>query len=157
MLTLEKIYHAAFVLKNVAMKDRSHPGDKTVRRVRNSHPKTGKSSEETGSFQAAGSVFRQSAGAVSLGGGKNSTWHHRLPAPGNHAQGVAMAADTQRHDVHRWSACRITAPGISNGGGHETAGGRGLCLSQGVGDDGRTLEALQPAERNGSYLYPALG
>ena len=118
MLTLDKIYHAAFVLKKVARKTDLIRATKLSKQCE-LYLKT-ENLQETGSFKLRGAYYKisqlteeeKSRGIIAC-------------SAGNHAQGVAMAAGHcsvrhqaghQVHHLHaRWCPHQ-------QGGSHKTAG-----------------------------------
>ena len=93
MLTLDKIYHAAFVLKKVASKTDLIKATQTFRPTVTciSRPKT---LQETGSFKLRGAYYK-----ISQLTDEEKSHGILACSAGNHAQGVAMAATQQRHQV----------------------------------------------------------
>ena len=144
MLTLDKIYHAAFVLKNVARKT------DLIRATKLSgecelYLKT-ENLQETGSFKLRGAYYKISQLS-------EEEKKHGIIAcsAGNHAQGVAMAAT---HSGIRSMICMPDDAPISKVEATKQLGAE-VCLVKGVYDDAYE-KALQLQKETGSHLYPPL-
>ncbi len=143
MLTLDKIYHAAFVLKNVARKTDLIKATKLSDKCE-LYLKT-ENLQETGSFKLRGAYYKisqltdeeKSRGIIAC-------------SAGNHAQGVAMAAS------HNGIKAMIYMPDgapISKIEATKQLGAE-VCLVKGVYDDAYT-EALRVQEETGAtFIHP---
>ena len=114
MLTLDKIYHAAFVLKDVARKTDLIEAPKLSKDCQ-LYLKT-ENLQATGSFKVRGAYYK-----ISQLSEEESAKGVIACSAGNHAQGVALAAT--RHPQHRLYAGRRTP---DEGGKHQKSGRRGL-------------------------------
>ena len=143
MLTLDKIYHAAFVLKNVARKTDLIKATKLSDRCE-LYLKT-ENLQETGSFKLRGAYYKISQ----LNEEERS---HGIIAcsAGNHAQGVAMAA-TQ--SGIKSLICMPDGAPISKVEATKQLGAE-VCLVKGVYDDAYA-KALQLQEETGAtFIHP---
>ena len=143
MLTLDKIYHAAFVLKNVARKTDLIKATKLSDRCE-LYLKT-ENLQETGSFKLRGAYYKISQ----LNEEERS---HGIIAcsAGNHAQGVAMAA-TQ--SGIKSLICMPDGAPISKVEATKQLGAE-VCLVKGVYDDAYA-KALQLKEETGAtFIHP---
>lgn len=113
MLTLDKIYHAAFVLKNVARKTDLIKATKLSGQCE-LYLKT-ENLQETGSFKLRGAYYK-----ISQLTEEEKTRGIIACSAGNHAQGVAMAAS--RNGIRSVIYMPDGAP-ISKAGSHKAAGG----------------------------------
>ena len=116
MLTLDKIYHAAFVLKDVARKTDLIEAPKLSKDCQ-LYLKT-ENLQATGSFKVRGAYYK-----ISQLSEEESAKGVIACSAGNHAQGVALAATPARHPQHRLYAGRRTP---DEGGKHQKSGRGGL-------------------------------
>ena len=99
MLTLDKIYHAKFVLKQVARKTDLIEAPKLSKDCR-LYLKT-ENLQVTGSFKVRGAYYK-----ISQLSREESEKGVIACSAGNHAQGVALAATRRGHQEHRLYAGR---------------------------------------------------
>lgn len=143
MLTLDKIYHAAFVLKNVARKTDLIKTTK-LSDTCELYLKT-ENLQETGSFKLRGAYYK-----ISQLTDEEKARGIIACSAGNHAQGVAMAAS--RHGIKAMICMPDGAP-ISKIEATKQLGAE-ICLVKGVYDDAYT-KALQLQEETGAtFIHP---
>lgn len=143
MLTLDKIYHAAFVLKNVARKTDLIKATKLSDECE-LYLKT-ENLQETGSFKLRGAYYKISQLS-------EEEKKHGIIAcsAGNHAQGVAMAAT--RNGIRSMICMPDDAP-ISKVEATKQLGAE-VCLVKGVYDEAYE-KALQLQEETGAtFIHP---
>ena len=117
MLTLDKIYHAAFVLKDVARKTDLIEAPKLSKDCQ-LYLKT-ENLQATGSFKVRGAYYK-----ISQLSEEESAKGVIACSAGNHAQGVALAATRpSRHQEHRLYAGRCAH---HEGGEYQESGRRGV-------------------------------
>ena len=143
MLTLDKIYHAAFVLKNVARKT------DLIRATKLSgecelYLKT-ENLQETGSFKLRGAYYKISQLS-------EEEKKHGIIAcsAGNHAQGVAMAAT---HSGIRSMICMPDDAPISKVEATKQLGAE-VCLVKGVYDDAYEKALQLQKETGATFIHP---
>lgn len=144
MLTLDKIYHAAFVLKKVARKTDLIKATKLSDHCE-LYLKT-ENLQETGSFKLRGAYYKISQLS-------DEEKQHGILAcsAGNHAQGVAMAA-TQ--SGIKSLICMPDGGPHQQGGSHQAVGGRGPPSERGLR---RRLRHRPPAPGGDwGHLHPSL-
>ncbi len=143
MLTLDKIYHAAFVLKNVARKTDLIKATKLSDQCE-LYLKT-ENLQETGSFKLRGAYYKisqlteeeKSRGIIAC-------------SAGNHAQGVAMAA---AHNGIKALICMPDGAPISKVEATKQLGAE-VCLVKGAYDDAYA-KAIQLQEETGAtFIHP---
>ena len=116
MLTLDKIYHAAFVLKDVARKTDLIEAPKLSKDCQ-LYLKT-ENLQATGSFKVRGAYYK-----ISQLSPEESAKGVIACSAGNHAQGVALAATRRGIKSHRLHAGRCAH---HEGGKYQEPGCRGL-------------------------------
>ena len=143
MLTLDKIYHAAFVLKNVARKTDLIKATKLSGQCE-LYLKT-ENLQETGSFKLRGAYYK-----ISQLTEEEKTRGIIACSAGNHAQGVAMAAS--RNGIRSVIYMPDGAP-ISKVEATKQLGAE-VCLVKGVYDDAYA-KAIQVQEETGAtFIHP---
>lgn len=143
MLTLDKIYHAAFVLKNVARKTDLIKATKLSDNCE-LYLKT-ENLQETGSFKLRGAYYK-----ISQLTDEEKARGIIACSAGNHAQGVAMAAS--QHGIKAMICMPDGAP-ISKIEATKQLGAE-ICLVKGAYDDAYT-KALQLQEETGAtFIHP---
>ena len=143
MLTLDKIYHAAFVLKNVARKTDLIKATKLSGQCE-LYLKT-ENLQETGSFKLRGAYYK-----ISQLTEEEKTRGIIACSAGNHAQGVALAA--QRSGIKSIICLPDGAP-ISKVEATRSYGAE-ICLVEGVYDDAYN-KALQLRDEHGyTFIHP---
>ena len=116
MLTLDKIYHAAFVLKDVARKTDLIEAPKLSKDCQ-LYLKT-ENLQATGSFKVRGAYYK-----ISQLSEEESAKGVIACSAGNHAQGVALAGYRRRIQEHRLYAGRCPH---HEGGEYQESGRRGV-------------------------------
>lgn len=143
MLTLDKIYHAAFVLKNVARKTDLIKATK-LSDTCELYLKT-ENLQETGSFKLRGAYYK-----ISQLTDEEKARGIIACSAGNHAQGVAMAA--ARNGIKAMICMPDGAP-LSKIEATKQMGAE-ICLVKGVYDDAYA-KALQLQEETGAtFIHP---
>lgn len=143
MLTLDKIYHAAFVLKNVARKTDLIKATKLSDKCE-LYLKT-ENLQETGSFKLRGAYYK-----ISQLTDEEKAHGIIACSAGNHAQGVAMAAT--RNGIKSMICMPDGAP-ISKIEATKQLGAE-ICLVKGAYDDAYA-KALQLQEETGAtFIHP---
>lgn len=143
MLTLDKIYHAAFVLKNVARKTDLIKATKLSDNCE-LYLKT-ENLQETGSFKLRGAYYK-----ISQLTDEEKARGIIACSAGNHAQGVAMAAS--QHGIKAMICMPDGAP-ISKIEATKQLGAE-ICLVKGAYDDAYT-KAIQLQEETGAtFIHP---
>lgn len=140
MLTLDKIYHAAFVLKNVARKTDLIKASKLSDKCE-LYLKT-ENLQETGSFKLRGAYYK-----ISQLSDEEKARGIIACSAGNHAQGVAMAAS---HNGIKAMICMPDGAPISKIEATKQLGAE-ICLVKGAYDDAYA-KALQLQEETGATL-----
>ena len=144
MLTLDKIYHAAFVLKNVARKTDLIKATKLSDQYE-LYLKT-ENLQETGSFKLRGAYYK-----ISQLTDEEKAKGIIACSAGNHAQGVAMAAT--RNGIKSVIYMPDGAP-ISKVEATKQLGAEVSCLVKGVYDDAYA-RAIQVQEETGAtFIHP---
>ena len=143
MLTLDKIYHAAFVLKNVARKTDLIKATKLSEKCE-LYLKT-ENLQETGSFKLRGAYYK-----ISQLTDEEKERGIIACSAGNHAQGVAMAAS---HNGIKAIICMPDGAPISKVESTKQLGAE-VRLVKGVYDDAYN-EALRLQEETGAtFIHP---
>ncbi|MBQ8614723.1 MAG: threonine ammonia-lyase [Ruminiclostridium sp.] len=143
MLTLDKIYHAGYVLKNVIRKTDIIPAPK-INPEANIFLKT-ENLQITGSFKVRGSYYR-----ISQLSDEEKSHGVIACSAGNHAQGVALAA--ARSGIKSVICLPDSAP-ISKVEATRSYGAE-ICLVEGVYDDAYA-EALRLRDEKGyTFIHP---
>ncbi|MEG2930395.1 MAG: threonine ammonia-lyase, partial [Ruthenibacterium sp.] len=143
MLTLDKIYHAAFILKNVARKtDMIAAPD--LNRDSSIYLKT-ENLQITGSFKVRGAYYK-----VSCLSEAEKEKGVIASSAGNHAQGVALAA--QRSGIKSVICMPDGAP-ISKVEATKSYGAE-VCLVKGAYDDAYEYARKLQAEKGYTFLHP---
>lgn len=140
MLTLDKIYHAAFVLKNVARKTDLIKASKLSDKCE-LYLKT-ENLQETGSFKLRGAYYK-----ISQLSDEEKARGIIACSAGNHAQGVAMAAS---HNGIKAMICMPDGAPISKIEATKQLGAE-ICLVKGAYDDAYA-KAMQLQEETGATL-----
>lgn len=143
MLTLDKIYHAGYVLKNVIRKTDIIPAPK-INPYANIYLKT-ENLQITGSFKVRGAYYRMSQLSD-----EEKTHGVIACSAGNHAQGVALAA--KKSGIKSIICLPDSAP-ISKVEATKSYGAE-ICLVNGVYDDAYA-EALRLRDEKGyTFIHP---
>lgn len=143
MLTLDKIYHAAFVLKNVARKTDLIRATKLSDKCE-LYLKT-ENLQETGSFKLRGAYYK-----ISQLTEEEKSKGILACSAGNHAQGVAMAAS---HNGIKAMICMPDGAPLSKIEATKQLGAD-ICLVKGAYDDAYE-KALQLQEETGAtFIHP---
>ena len=143
MLTLDKIYHAAFVLKNVARKTDLIKATK-LSDTCELYLKT-ENLQETGSFKLRGAYYK-----ISQLTDEEKARGIIACSAGNHAQGVAMAA---ARNVIKAMICMPDGAPLSKIEATKQMGAE-ICLVKGVYDDAYA-KAIQLQEETGAtFIHP---
>ncbi len=143
MLTLDKIYHAAFVLKDVARKTDLIEAPKLSKDCQ-LYLKT-ENLQATGSFRWRGAYYK-----ISQLSEEESAKGVIACSPGNHAQGVALAAT--RRGINS-IVCMPNAP-PHEGGEYQKSGRRGVSCARHLRRSPRQGRAAAKGVRHD--LYPPL-
>lgn len=143
MLTLDKVYHAGFVLKNVLRKTDIIPAPK-INPDANIYLKT-ENLQVTGSFKVRGAYYR-----ISQLSDEEKSHGVIACSAGNHAQGVALAA--AKNGIKSIICLPDSAP-ISKVEATKSYGAE-ICLVDGVYDDAYA-RALQLRDEKGyTFIHP---
>lgn len=143
MLTLDKIYHAAFVLKNVARKTDLIKATKLSDKCE-LYLKT-ENLQETGSFKLRGAYYK-----ISQLTEEEKARGIIACSAGNHAQGVAMAAS---QNGIRATICMPDGAPISKVEATKQLGAE-VCLVKGVYDDAYTKAIELQQETGATFIHP---
>ena len=144
MLTLDKIYHAAFVLKDVARKTDLIEAPKLSKDCQ-LYLKT-ENLQATGSFKVRGAYYK-----ISQLSEEESAKGVIACSAGNHAQGGSAGSYPARHPQHRLYAGRRTP---DEGGKHQKSGRGGLPCARHLRRSPRQGRAAAKGVRHD--LYPPL-
>jgi len=143
MLTLDKVYHAGYVLKNVLRKTDIIPAPK-INPDANIYLKT-ENLQVTGSFKVRGAYYR-----ISQLSDEEKSHGVIACSAGNHAQGVALAAS--KNGIKSIICLPDSAP-ISKVEATKSYGAE-ICLVSGVYDDAYA-EALRLRDEKGyTFIHP---
>ena len=143
MLTLDRIYHAAYVLKNVARKTDLIAAPE-LNKASSIYLKT-ENLQVTGSFKVRGAYYK-----VSQLTEEEKSHGVIASSAGNHAQGVALAA--QRNDI----PCVICMPDGAPISKVEAtkAYGAEVCLVKGAYDDAYAKAVELQKEKGYTFIHP---
>ena len=143
MLTLDKIYHARFVLKNVARKTDLIKATKLSDKCE-LYLKT-ENLQETGSFKLRGAYYK-----ISQLSDEEKSRGIVASSAGNHAQGVAMAASQSGIKA---VICMPDGAPISKVEATKQLGAE-VCLVKGVYDDAYAKAAQICEETGATFIHP---
>ncbi len=143
MLTLDKIYHAAFTLKNVARKTDMIAAP-NLHKTCNLYLKT-ENLQVTGSFKLRGAYYKMSCFSQ-----EEKEKGVIASSAGNHAQGVALAA--QKNNIKSIICMPDGAP-ISKVQATKAYGAQ-VCLVKGAYDDAYNYAKKLQEEKGYTFLHP---